>query len=99
MQPLFDKDGYPAEETLEAIRKWPFADRDGFWKFVEGAWSDYGHVKSIGEDPGNLDHLELVTGGWSGNESIIAAIERNQMIYSMCWQKSERGGYYVYSKK
>lgn len=96
-QPLFDKDGYPAEETLAAIRKWPFTDRDGFWKFVEGAWSDYGHVKEIRSLNG-IPHLELVTGGWSGNESVMGAIRENMVLHSMCWVKSERGGLHVYEK-
>ncbi len=48
-EPLFDEHGYPAEETLEAIEKWPY--KDGFvelMEFVAKAWNeDYGKVNFV----------------------------------------------------
>lgn len=39
--------------------------------------------------------LELHTGGWSGNESIIASI-KNSIFWRLFWKKSTRGGHYYF---
>jgi hypothetical protein len=38
----------------------------------------------------------ISTGGWSGNESLIEALQRNHIFWSLCWMKSERGGHFVF---
>jgi len=95
-KPLFDKHGYPAGETLKAIEKWPH--EDGFvelMEFVGKAWNeDYGKVEK--EEREGVMVYKFVTGGWSGNESIIEDLERNFVFWSLCWLKSERGGYYEF---
>ena len=40
--------------------------------------------------------LSLSTAGWSGNEEIIDALEKNQFFWLMFWTKSERGGRYTF---
>ncbi len=98
-EPLFDEHGYPAEETLKAIEKWPY--EDGFvelMEFVAKAWNeDYGKVEKE-EREGEMVY-KFVTGGWSGNESIIGALERNFVFWGLCWVKSERGGYFEFEVK
>lgn len=39
--------------------------------------------------------LELHTQGWSGNESIVNALQKT-MFWFMFWQKSVRGGHYYF---
>ena len=39
--------------------------------------------------------LELSTGGWSGNEDVIAVIQ-NTWFWWQCWDTSKRGGYYKF---
>ena len=56
-----------------------------------------------GEDDGFFDlkgkrvlRLELHTGGWSGNEDIIDAMQRNIYFWTRFWLKTERGGHYYF---
>jgi len=86
--PTFDRDGYPTEETLKAIREWPPEDMRGLAEFVCGAWQYEDYAKLCGRS------LELHTGGWSGNESLIGALQDNVMFWALCWLKSERGGHF-----
>jgi len=104
-EPEFDKDGYPTEATLDAIRLWPvktMTDAAAAMDFAGAAWSypDRWHLTERWEDPDWPSFPERVyefsTGGWSGNEDIVAAIEANailQMLGAWSWQ---RGGHYEY---
>ena len=87
-EPTFDRDGYPTEETLEVIRKWTHRDLRGLAEFVCEAWCYPDYAKLDGRA------LELHTGGWSGNESLLGALQEQTIFWAMCWRKSERGGHY-----
>jgi hypothetical protein len=41
-------------------------------------------------------HLELHTFGWSGNESIVDALDKNVLFWMTCWEQSNRGGHYKF---
>ena len=83
-------DQYPTDEELRTIIDW---DWQRGWKpllaYVRTLWwlPDWGWTEK-----GN--RYWLSTGGWSGNESIIDAMKRNYMFWSLCWQSSRRGGHY-----
>lgn len=107
LSPTFDGDGYPSDETLDAIRDWPHTDFPALMEFVAEAWSDYGffaqHASDdapllalIGDDKDDGCWWTCATGGWSGNESILAALSMNTMFDAMCWAASVRGGYHEY---
>ena len=87
-EPSFDRDGYPTEETLETIRQWSHRDYRGLMEFVEKAWHYYDYATL------RVRHLELHTGGWPGNESLMEALQGNTMFWIVCWVKSERGGHF-----
>lgn len=87
------EDGYPTEEELELIRNWPLGDQNGLLKWLEDNWhfGDWGFRR--GED-----YLELHTGGWSGNEEIIGALQESRSLFWLFnWQRSERGGHYYFT--
>lgn len=106
-EPTFDRDGYPTDETLDAIRDWSYLDFPALMEFVSSAWSDYGYFGRHEDfDPPLLGLLKgdqddgnwwtCATGGWSGNESLIAALSANAMFDALCWQASVWGGYHEY---
>lgn len=41
-------------------------------------------------------YWEISTGGWSGNEDIIEAMQDNQVFWSLHWLESRRGGHYKF---
>ena len=92
--PIFNKDGYPTEETLSEIQNWEaFKEAGSLVEFLKEAWHWEHYFKFDGK------MLELRTGGWSGNESIIAALRDNQMFWLLYWMRSERGGHYWFEIK
>lgn len=89
----FDRDGYPTDETLEIIadvNAWPWDRYDAWIAFCRDAYSE--RRGWIRETPKTL---VFVTGGWSGNESVIGAMERN-FVFSRFWRASKRGGLHVW---
>lgn len=101
---FLDDDGYPTENALEAIEKWHWNDARGWFKFIEGLW----HLHSWGwkEKTENHDYQDklvlryyISTAGWSGNESIIRAMQNNDWMWHLNWVQSRRGGHYIFELK
>ncbi len=102
-----DEDGYPTEETLQAIEKWR-GDFKGFfytlkpvWKYHEPlAWCGW-HEDVVKDDIEDRQVLRfsLSTGGWSGNESLISAMRKNYVLWSLTWVQVRRGGHYIFEVK
>lgn len=89
---MVDTNGYPTTRELNKIKKWDYHDFVGLMEYVEHLWrySDCGYWRRRGRT------YRISTGGWSGNESIIAALIANRMFWAMCWCRSARGGHYVF---
>ena len=104
--PLFDSDGYPSDETRDALMDWPITDAAGALDFLSAAWHwpEWGvrHALSDAEmvlvhgDPRTDKFLRLATGGWSGNEALICSLELNPCLHSLTWCLSTRGGLHIY---
>jgi len=63
---------YPSEQDLETIRKWDcLKDPEGLLDFILPYWERHGWYKKSGK---KFVNLQLSTGGWSGNEDVIAAM-------------------------
>ena len=90
-EPAFDANGYPTQETIEAIEKWPHDDHVGLMEFVRKAWHWPDYFRQV-----RGGRYLLSTGGWSGNEELIVALEMNTMFWAMSWQQSKRGGHYEF---
>jgi len=91
-EPTFKADGYPTEETERTITEWPFENGyHSLLAYVARAWKypDY-----FTHDGGS--EYKISTGGWSGNEELIGALERNRIFWAFCWVSSTCGGHYVF---
>lgn len=89
-----DDDGYPTEESLRQIAQAPIRSRKDCAALL-------GHVRSIWQwGPTQVTEengmFRLSTGGWSGNEDIVAALQDNTMFWALCWESSRRGGHHVF---
>tara|TARA_Y100000310_G_C20483042_1_gene715596 strand:+ start:132 stop:482 length:351 start_codon:yes stop_codon:yes gene_type:complete len=101
-----DRDGYPTDRELEVIQIWDLlpdpklpqsADSQRrralieLLDFVRDCW----HWPDWGFRTGTRK-LYLSTGGWSGNESIITALQGNVLFWSRYWYSHKRGGHYKF---
>lgn len=92
-------DGYPDEDELRTILDWKaeagyrglMARVRSLWAYADWGWSEEAH----GPSPPTFVY-SISTGGWSGNESLIEALEHNVMFWALCWQSSRRGGHYEF---
>lgn len=91
------KDIYPTDEEIEKIRKWDYHDFNGLMEFVRDRWSYPQYWYELKKN--NKTRYEISTGGWSGNEDLIQALEENMIFWSMCWEFSKRGGRYGFLVK
>ena len=99
---FLDEDGYPTENALEIVEKWHWDDARGWFKFIEGLWAyhDWGWKEKDESHDWNKDKIVhryyISTAGWSGNESIIRAMQKNDWMWHLNWVQSRRGGHYIF---
>jgi hypothetical protein len=97
-----DEDGYPTAELLDLIEHWNYLALSELFEFIKPLWrfADSGYWKeceSIDEITGKKSYCyHLSTAGWSGNESIIHAMQVNRLVWSLTWVQSRRGGHYIF---
>ena len=96
---MLDDDGYPTDEALELISNWDVKDIPGWFAFVQSLWAltqwkieDATH--DITDRP--ITRYTMSTGGWSGNEDLIGAMQRNWLMWNVTWVQSRRGGHYIF---
>lgn len=58
---------------------------------------EYGCIDCLKLENNEATEIELHTGGWSENEEIVDAI-CDTKFWLFYWQKSERGGHYLFKK-
>ena len=100
-------DGYPTDDALEIVKLWHWDDARGWFKFIESLWAyhDWGWKEK--DEPHEWeDHKQykdkivhryyISTAGWSGNESIIRAMQDNDFMWYLNWVQSRRGGHYIF---
>lgn len=92
-------DGYPEEWELDTIKEWSDFSKQGILQlldYLKQLWTypDYFVLKGK-----RVLYLELHTGGWSGNEDIVCALQRNYCFWGMYWEKSVKGGHYYFKIK
>lgn len=92
---------YPTEEELEKIKNWKYEDDyEKLAEFICAIWhfEDWAELRGWAVDDLGTKYreLRLATAGWSGNESIIGALEKNTMFMMICWVSSHRGGLHIF---
>ena len=86
---------YPTDEELQAIEDFAGTPRE-MTEYLRSIW----HWDMVSHEPAESDfgpviRVRLVTGGWSGNESIVSALEKT-MYWMIGWESSHRGGLTVF---
>jgi len=90
-----DDDGYPTALALKRIRRFgskgdTLPDWNELLRYCQKLWRYPDYVQE------NERRWEFHTGGWSGNESIIEALQDNGLFWILCWVMSSRGGHFVF---
>ena len=88
-----DGDGYPTEAAIEKIENWSWQDWCGLMEFVEMLWYWPDDFQGSRE----ARTYTLATGGWSGNEDLVGALQRNLAFWGACWLSSHRGGRHCFA--
>lgn len=99
IEPLHDDDGYPTSSALLALEKWPWHDPVGAFELARQLWTYPDRAVRHPDAPGVLARYSFSTAGWSGNESVIAALKRNSVLWATTWLSSGRGGWYEFQVK
>lgn len=99
---MLDEDGYPTIAAETVVSLWPWEDKKGWFLFIESIW----HLRSWGwhesTEPKDypkdktVQRFDISTAGWSGNESLIHAMEKNSFMWATTWVQSRRGGHYIF---
>jgi len=93
-----DASGYPTTAALQAIREWTIrspADCHALLRFVWPLWwvAGWGWRERLAD---NTLRYVLATGGWSGNEDLIRALQANEPFMRAAWVRSEPGGRHTF---
>lgn len=92
-------DGYPDETELEEIETFSGNWHQLLARVKELWWApDWGWSEQDIED-GTVREYSVSTGGWSGNEDLIYALEHNWMFWPLNWYSNRRGGHYIFRVK
>jgi hypothetical protein len=54
------------------------------WKYADWGWTQEGR------------RFAIFTGGWSGNEELIGAMQENFVFWAICWEWSHKGGHFEF---
>ena len=81
--------GYPSARELEMVKRWPIGDPLGWVEFIDGLWTYRDYSRRTQR------RWHLSTGGWSGNEDIVAAM-RSSLLWCYGFASHRRGGHYVF---
>src|SRR5574339_419824 len=100
--PVLGDDGYPHDIELERIKTWLDLNKittDEVLRlldYVKPRWkySDIGYWQETVDKDGTR-FIQMSTGGWSGNESIMAEL-RDSFFWMLCFESHFRGGHYTF---
>lgn len=101
-----DADGYPNDEAVEALAAVDVQSFEDCAVILETLraiwrWPSYfkrGSLRGVRHHPDwpSRRLWRVSTGGWSGHEDLLGALERNAMFQSFAARSWSRGGHYVF---
>ena len=97
-----DEDGYPTDAALDRITNWDYNDPKGWFVFIKNIWFlcpwgwKEGSFKYNEWDTSDRYLYRISTAGWSGNEDIIRAMQKHNILWDDAWLESRRGGHYIF---
>lgn len=97
-----DDCGYPTKELLDYIGTYDTIKGSSLelMDLVYDCWSyDYPFKQYYLDTSTKKWVYKMSTGGWSGNESLIYALQENQLWWIVNWYSSRRGGHYEFRVK
>lgn len=102
-----DEDGYPTDEFLQSIRDWKVQsvkDAKAWMEHIREGWfyEDYfdgPFTEKEDEDGPVYEGYRVSTGGWSGHEDTISAMQDNFFGWYYTWYSTRRGGHYEFRLK
>jgi hypothetical protein len=85
---------YPTAEELDRLRTWPSDDPVGFLEYARSLW----WAQEWGWPEFRSDQMftSASTGGWSGNEEIVAAMQASVALWDRVFFYVRRGGHYMF---
>ena len=92
---------YPTDEELGLISNWTVKDIPGWFAYVQSLWAlTNWKIEDAVDDITNrtVTRYTITTGGWSGNEELIGAMQRNWLLWNVTWVQSRRGGHYIFER-
>jgi len=94
---LIDGDGYPTDQALDRVSTFT-GTAEEMTAYVQSLMHNgRSQLEDFVDDFGRPGkRLTLVTGGWSGCESVISALH-GTMFHLLGWESSFRGGRHTYT--
>lgn len=90
-----DDDGYPTDETLETIKNFEVYGDEDCEKLLQMASQVWLYPDYFTKDE-STGCWFVSTGGWSGNEDVIRALEKNHVFWALYWKQTRAGGHYIF---
>lgn len=94
--PILGDGDYPGDIELARIEHWPHDDLRGLFEYIAERWKYPEYWHQIFDHEKGVSRITCSTGGWSGNESLISALQSNLMAWMLAWSELKRGGHYKF---
>lgn len=82
---------YPSHSELDKITAWKPGDYAELIAYIEPYVNKYGRLTRL-----ENGRVEIATGGWSGCEEIMSALQDNHIFWAVCWHSSHRDGIAIF---
>lgn len=95
---LLDEDGYPSSYAHALLEKWSWNDPLGWFQLAQSIWQ-HGKLGFCITEEATKWSVDISALGWSGNEGLIRAMQKNEVLWSNTWKSSRTGGHHVFEVK